>query len=58
MVQKKPSPPVKKSLKQSAQDEFKKLRLAEMDEAYRKQLRSLTDMVRLSRLNIHKSRRP
>lgn len=58
MVQHKPtSSSAKKSSAPRRQDDLIAQRLAEMDEAYRKQLRILTDMVRASRLHIRKPRR-
>lgn len=59
MVQHKPSSPsAKKSLSFHNQEDLIKQRLTEMDDAYHKQLRTLTNMVRVSRLNIRKGRHP
>lgn len=43
-----------KSLLLGTQEELKRLRLAEMDAAYRKELKALANLVRLSRVNIHR----
>lgn len=47
----------KKSTLISAQDELKKLRFAEMDAAYTKQLKALSDMMRSARRSIRNIRR-
>jgi hypothetical protein len=47
----------KKSPLSGPQEELKKLRFAEMDAAYVKQLKALSRMVRASRLNVQKLRR-
>jgi hypothetical protein len=55
MVRRKPlSPSANTTATQSTREEFKNLRLAEMDTAYRLQLQALANLVRSARLRIRK----
>lgn len=57
MIQERANHSKSKKLLRATQEELKRLRLAEMDAAYRKELKTLTNIVRSSRINIRHSKR-